>query len=531
MKKTPTTLIILDGLGLADGKLSALGESTAAGGSPRTPSASHAPSAASGELSGGNAVRLARTPRLDSFLQKYASTTLSASGVDVGLLPGQPGESETGHANLGAGRVVPQALPRILAAIRDGSFYQNPVLLKAMGRCRERGTALHLCGLLSDGGVHAHSRFLSALLRMAKEQGVERVWVHPFLDGIDVPDGSGASYLRQAEAFCQEAGVGKIATVTGRFYAMDRDCYWDRIEEVYDAMVYGESARTASDPAEAAEQSRSRGLTDAAMEPVVCDPRGTVSDDDVVVCFNVRADRVRQLARAMTEEAFDGFTRQLFPVTFVSFAECALEGVEEAFPRPPVSQCLGEVLSGLGLTQLRIGESCKRAHLTLLFDGGARDPFPGEDREFVPSARAGEEEPEMAAEQVCAGCVERIEAGAYDFVVVNFANCDVIGHWGDLTAAVRAVEAVDACAGRVVDATLKMGGIAMLVGSHGNAERMLDEAGEPTGVNSTDPVPCILCGAGKRLRPGRLADAAPTLLDVMGLNCPDEMDGRTLILE
>ncbi|MBQ9347759.1 MAG: 2,3-bisphosphoglycerate-independent phosphoglycerate mutase [Oscillibacter sp.] len=525
MKKTPTTLIILDGLGLADGRLSALGEST------RTAPHGADETLPGGAVSGGNAVRLAHTPRLDGFLQKYASTTLSASGADVGLLPGQPGESETGHANLGAGRVVPQVLPRILSAIRDGSFYQNPVLLNAMGKCRERGTALHLCGLLSDGGVHAHTQFLSALLRMAKEQGLERVWLHPFLDGIDVPDGSGASYLRQAEAVCRETGVGKIATVMGRFYAMDRDCYWDRIEQVYDAMVYGESARTASDPAAAAEQSRSWGFSDAAMEPVVCDARGTISDDDTVVCFNVRPDRVRQLARALTEDAFDGFTRQIFPLTFISFAECGLPGVEEAFPRPPVPQCLGEVLSGLGLTQLRIGESCKRAHLTTLFDGGAKDPFPGEDREFVPSARAGDEAPEMAAEQVCAGCVERLESGAYDFIVVNFANCDVIGHRGDLAAAVRAVEAVDACAGRVVDATLKMGGIAMLVGSHGNAERMLDETGEPTGVNSTDPVPCILCGAGKRLRPGRLADAAPTLLDVMGFNCPDEMDGRTLILE
>lgn len=579
MKKTPTTLVILDGLGLADGRLGGLavgaeadhpvpspggdgtfpsgsascggeksgGDSVSCGG--ETPggdsmscggensggdgAVSPAPGGGDGTLyrERGDAVRLAATPRLDGFLLKYASTALSAAGPDAGLLPGQCGESEAGHANLGAGRVVLQDLARVLSAVRDGSFYQNPVLLSAMAHCRERGTALHLTGLLSDGGLHAHTDCLRALLRMAKEQGLERVWIHPVLDGVDVPDGTGTAYLRKLEETCRELGTGKIATVMGRFYAMDRDCYWDRTELAYDAMVYGEAGRTNPDPVEAAEKSRAQGLPDSSLEPVVCDAAGTISDDDAVVCFNVRPDRVRQLARAFAEEDFDGFTRQFFPLTFVSFAACGVPGVQTAFPRPAVPNCLGAVLSGLGLTQLRMGESLKSAHLSLLFDGGAREALPGEDRAFVPSARIGEEKPEMRAEEVCAQCVERIEAGTYDVIVVNFANCDVIGHRGDLSQAVRAVETVDACAGRVVDATLKMGGIAMLTGSHGNVERMLDENGVPTGANSTNPVPFILCGAGTRLRPGRLADVAPTLLDVMGLDCPEEMDGRTLIVE
>ena len=505
----------MDGLGLAGGAY------------PDTPDIP-LPDAASA----GDAVRLAETPCLDRFLTKYAHTALSAAGEDAGFYPGQPGESEAGHSNLGAGRVVPQDLPRVLSAIRDGSFYQNPVLLRAMDNCRAQGSALHLAGLLSDGGCHSHTDFLRALLRMAKAQGLERVWIHAFLDGVDTPDGSGADYLRKTEEFCRELGVGKIATVMGRYFAMDRDCYWDRIELAYDAMVYGNSADDNPSAEDAARRSWRSGVPDEAMEPVVCCPDGTISDQDSVILFNVRPDRVRELGRALADPEFDGFTRQYFPLTCVTAADCGIPNAEAAFPRPDVPNSLGKFLSGLGLTQLRIAETVKHAHMGVLFDGGAHEALPGEDRVFVPSARDSDPlRPEMAAEEVCRQCVERIESGAYDVVVVNFANCDVMGHTGKLGAAVKAVETVDSCAGRVVEATLKMGGIAMLAGTHGNVEQMRTPDGEPTPANTTNPVPFILCGAGTKLRPGRLADVAPTLLDVMGLDCPPEMEGRTLIVE
>ncbi len=505
MNKTPTTLIIMDGFGM---------------------SASDA----------GNAVHAARTPRLDQFFQEFAHTELSASGLDVGLPDGQMGNSEVGHTNIGGGRVVFQDLPRISKSIADGDFFTNPAYCHAMDACLEKGAALHLMGLLSDGGVHSHLTHLFALLKMAKDRGLTRVYIHAFLDGRDVSPTSGADFVAQTVAECAKIGVGKIATVMGRYYAMDRDKRWDRVEQAYDAMVYGESAVSNPDPTAAVKASYAAGVTDEFVEPVVCDSEGTISDNDSVIFFNFRPDRAREITRTLVDPAFDGFTRQFFPVTFVCNTEydATMPNVQVAYPRNTVKNGLGEYLSQMGLTQLRIAETEKYAHVTFFFNGGSETVFPGEDRVLVPSPKVAtyDLQPEMSAPEVCAKCVERIESGAYDVVILNFANCDMVGHTGVFDAAVKAVETVDECVGRVVDATLKMGGIAMITADHGNAEQMTEPDGSPMTAHTTNLVPFILCGAGTELRTdGRLADIAPTILDVMGLACPPEMDGKTLIVK
>ena len=504
MNKTPTTLIIMDGFGLR-------------------------------KEADGNAIQAAATPRLDQFFQDFAHTTLAASGRDVGLPEGQMGNSEVGHTNIGAGRVVFQDLPRISNAITDGSFFENPAYLHAMDACREKGTALHLMGLLSDGGVHSHIDHLFALLDLAKARGVSRVYIHAFLDGRDVCPTSGAGFVRRTVEKCQEIGLGTIATVMGRYYAMDRDKRWDRVEQAYDAMVYGEGAVSSSDPVKAVETSYTLGITDEFVEPVVCCREGTISDNDSVIFFNFRPDRAREITRALTDPDFDGFTRQYFPVTFVCNTEydASMPNVEVAFPRLSVNNGLGEYLSRMGMTQLRIAETEKYAHVTFFFNGGSETVFPGEDRVLIPSPKVStyDLQPQMSAPEVCQACVERIESGAYDVIILNFANCDMVGHTGVYQAAVKAVETVDECVGKVVDATLKMGGIAMITADHGNAEQMKEPNGSPMTAHTTNPVPFILCGAGTELRPGRLADIAPTILDVMGLACPPEMDGSTLIVK
>jgi len=505
MNKTPTTLIIMDGFGLSD-------------------------SAA------GNAVNAARTPRLDQFFQEFAHTTLSASGLDVGLPEGQMGNSEVGHTNIGAGRVVFQDLPRITKAIADGDFFQNPAYNHAMDACLEKGTALHLMGLLSNGGVHSHLDHLFALLQLAKEKGLERVYIHAFLDGRDVSPTSGADFVARTVERCRELGVGKIATVMGRYYAMDRDKRWDRVEQAYDAMVYGEGAVFNPVPVAAVKASYDNGITDEFVEPVVCDAEGTISDNDSVIFFNFRPDRAREITRSLMDPDFDGFTRQIFPLTFVCNTEydASMPCVEVAFPRISVRNGLGEFLSQMGMTQLRIAETEKYAHVTFFFNGGSETVFPGEDRVLVPSPKVAtyDLQPEMSALEVADKCVERIESGAYDVIILNFANCDMVGHTGIYDAAVKAVETVDSCVGKVVDATLKMGGIAMITADHGNAEQMAESDGSPMTAHTTNPVPFILCGAGTLLRAGgRLADIAPTMLDVMGLACPEEMDGKTLIVK
>ncbi len=503
MSKTPTTLIIMDGFGLA----------TAAP---------------------DNAVTLAKTPVLDRLFRVYAHTTLHADGLNVGLPEGQMGNSEVGHTNIGGGRVVFQDLPRISRAIEDGSFFRNPAYNQAMDTCKDRGTSLHLYGLLSDGGVHSHINHLYALLQMAKDKGLSKVYIHCFLDGRDVSPTSGVNFVTALRDKCAQLGVGKIATVMGRYYAMDRDKRWERLQLAYDAMVYGEGIQN-EDPVEAVTRSYANGVTDEFVEPVVCDSDGTISDNDSIIFFNYRPDRAREITRALVDPDFDGFHREYFPTTYICNTEydAAMPNVTVAWPRIKVENGLGEYLSKMGMTQLRIAETEKYAHVTFFFNGGVETQYPGEDRVLVASPKVAtyDLQPEMSAYEVCDKCVERIESGAYDVIILNFANCDMVGHTGVLEAAVKAVETVDECVGRVVDATLKMGGIAMITADHGNAEDMQQPDGSPMTAHTTSVVPFILCGAATELRPGRLADIAPTILDVMGLNQPAEMDGKTLIVK
>ena len=502
MNKTPTVLVIMDGFGM-------------------------------GNPGAGNAVSLANTPVLDRLFAENAHTTLSASGLDVGLPDGQMGNSEVGHTNIGGGRVVFQDLPRISRAIDSGEFFKNPAYNKAMDDCLQKGSSLHLYGLLSDGGVHSTVEHLWALLKMAKDKGLEKVYIHAFLDGRDVSPTSGKDFVAQCVEKCAEIGVGKIATVMGRYYAMDRDKRWERLQMAYDAMVYGEGVQN-SDPVDAVARSYENGVTDEFVEPVVCDSQGTISNNDSIIFFNYRPDRAREITRAIVDPEFDGFPREFFPTTYVCNTEydASMPNVLVAWPRIAVKNGLGEYLSSLGMTQLRIAETEKYAHVTFFFNGGVETQYPGEDRVLVASPKVAtyDLQPEMSACEVCDKCVERIESGAYDVIILNFANCDMVGHTGVLEAAVKAVETVDACVGRVVDAALEMGGIAMITADHGNAEQMVQPDGSPMTAHTTNRVPFILCGAGTELREGRLADIAPTILDVMGLACPPEMDGKTLIV-
>ena len=504
--KTPTTLIIMDGFGL------------------------EGPSA-------GNAVVNAPTPNLDRIFRDFPGCRLSASGLDVGLPEGQMGNSEVGHTNMGAGRVVFQDLPHISRDIESGEFFKNPAYLEAMSNCREWGSALHLMGLLSDGGVHSHITHLFALLKMAKEQGLEKVYIHCFLDGRDVPPSSGKSYVEQLQAEIQKLGVGQIATVMGRYYAMDRDKRWDRVQKAYDAIACGEGTFEA-DAAEAVQKSYDAGVTDEFVVPVVCVKNAQVRDNDSIIFFNFRPDRAREISRCFVDEDFTDIQRRtgFLSVDFVCTTEydATLPNVTVAYPHQKLVNTFGEYISKLGLTQLRIAETEKYAHVTFFFNGGVEEVFPGEDRCLIPSPKVAtyDLQPEMSAYQVTEEAVKRIESGAYDVVILNFANCDMVGHTGVYDAAGKAVETVDSCVGRVVDATLKMGGIAMITADHGNAEQMAEPDGSPMTAHTTNPVPFILCGAGTELRPnGRLADIAPTMLDVMGLACPEEMDGKPLIVK
>ena len=504
MNKTPTTLIIMDGFGLR-------------------------------QETEGNAIRAAETPRLDQFFQEFAHTTLRASGLDVGLPEGQMGNSEVGHTNIGAGRVVFQDLPRITKAISDGSFDANPAYLHAMDACLEKGTSLHLMGLLSDGGVHSHITHLFALLKMAKEQGLSKVYVHCFLDGRDVPPSSGKHYVEQLQAKIQQLGVGEIATVMGRYYAMDRDKRWDRVQRAYDAIACGEGPFEA-DAAEAVQKSYDAGVTDEFVEPVVCAKNAQVRDNDSIIFFNFRPDRAREITRCFVDEDFTDVERKtgFLSVDFICTTEydATLPNVTVAYPHQKLVNTFGEYISNLGLTQLRIAETEKYAHVTFFFNGGVEQVFPGEDRCLIPSPKVAtyDLQPEMSAYQVTEEAVKRIESGAYDVIILNFANCDMVGHTGVYEAACKAVSTVDECVNRVVEATSKMGGVSLITADHGNAERMIDDDGEPFTAHTTNLVPFYIVGASAQLRDGRLADIAPTMLDLMGLEKPAEMDGQTLIL-
>ena len=501
--KTPTTLIIMDGFGL------------------------EGPSA-------GNAVVNAPTPNLDRIFRDFPGCRLSASGLDVGLPEGQMGNSEVGHTNMGAGRVVFQDLPHISRDIESGEFFKNPAYLEAMSNCREWGSALHLMGLLSDGGVHSHITHLFALLKMAKEQGLEKVYVHCFLDGRDVPPSSGKSYVEQLQAEIQKLGVGQIATVMGRYYAMDRDKRWDRVQKAYDAIACGEGTFEA-DAAEAAQKSYDAGVTDEFVVPVVCVKNAQVRDNDSIIFFNFRPDRAREISRCFVDEDFTDIQRRtgFLSVDFVCTTEydATLPNVTVAYPHQKLVNTFGEYISKLGLTQLRIAETEKYAHVTFFFNGGVEEVFPGEDRCLIPSPKVAtyDLQPEMSAYQVTEEAVKRIESGAYDVVILNFANCDMVGHTGVYDAACKAVSTVDECVNRVVEATSKMGGVSLITADHGNAERMSDANGEPFTAHTTNLVPFYIVGASVQLRDGRLADIAPTMLDLMGLEKPSEMDGKTLI--
>ena len=502
--KTPTTLIIMDGFGLT-------------------------------EPGPGNAVANASTPNLDRIFRDYPGCKLSASGLDVGLPEGQMGNSEVGHTNMGAGRVVFQDLPHISRDIESGEFFQNPAYLEAMSNCREWGSALHLMGLLSDGGVHSHITHLFALLKMAKEQGLSKVYVHCFLDGRDVPPSSGKSYVEQLQAKIDELGVGQIATVMGRYYAMDRDKRWDRVQRAYDAIACGEGPFEA-DAAEAVQKSYDAGVTDEFVEPVVCAKNAQVRDNDSIIFFNFRPDRAREITRCFVDEDFTDVARKtgFLSVDFICTTEydATLPNVTVAYPHQKLVNTFGEYISNLGLTQLRIAETEKYAHVTFFFNGGVEQVFPGEDRCLIPSPKVAtyDLQPEMSAYQVTEEAVKRIESGAYDVIILNFANCDMVGHTGVYEAACKAVSTVDECVNRVVEATSKMGGVSLITADHGNAERMIDDDGEPFTAHTTNLVPFYIVGASAQLRDGRLADIAPTMLDLMGLEKPAEMDGQTLIL-
>ncbi len=502
--KTPTTLIIMDGFGL------------------------EAPSA-------GNAVANTPKPNLDKIFADCPGCRLSASGLDVGLPDGQMGNSEVGHTNIGAGRVVFQDLPHISRDIESGAFFENPAYVEAMENCREWGSALHLMGLLSDGGVHSHITHLFALLKMAKEQGLEKVYVHCFLDGRDVPPTSGKHFVEQLQAKIQQLGVGRIATVMGRYYAMDRDKRWDRVQKAYDAIVCGE-APFAEDPAQAVQASYDAGVTDEFMVPVVCAKDAKIRDNDSVIFFNFRPDRAREITRCLVDEDFHDIQRKtgFVHVDFVCTTEydASMPNVTVAYPRQKLENIFGEYISKLGLTQLRIAETEKYAHVTFFFNGGMEQVFPGEDRCLIASPKVAtyDLQPEMSAFEVTEEAVKRILSGNYDVVILNFANCDMVGHTGVYEAACKAVATVDECVGKVVEATSKMGGVSLITADHGNAERMMDADGSPFTAHTTNPVPFYIVGANVKLRDGRLCDIAPTMLDLMGLEKPAEMDGKTLIV-
>ena len=484
-----------------------------------------------------NAVCQARTPRIDALLRDYPSTRIGASGGDVGLPDGQMGNSEVGHLNIGAGRIVYQDLTRISKSIADGDFARNPVLTDTLERVKAAGGKLHLMGLLSDGGVHSHNTHLYALVELAKAAGVGEVCIHAFLDGRDTPPQSGAGYLEELEARLAGMHCGRVATVIGRFYAMDRDQRWDRVRSAYRAMTLGEGESAASS-AEAIAAAYAAGETDEFVKPRVIDPVATIDDGDAMFFFNFRADRAREITRAFTEAEFCGFPREKKPR--LSAYACLSEydetfGLPVAFPPQSYPHLLGEVVAAAGLHQLRIAETEKYAHVTFFFNGGSEVPFPGEDRALIPSPKdvaTYDLKPEMSAAAVTDEAVACIEGGNYDFIVLNFANPDMVGHTGVLPAAIRAMETVDACLGRVVDAVLAAGGRLLITADHGNCEQMADGAGHPHTAHTTNAVPLILVGPERRnltLRPGILADLAPTLLELLGLPQPEEMTGRSLI--
>ena len=489
----------------------------------------------------GNAIKLANTPNIDKLMKKYPNTDIFTSGLHVGLPEGQMGNSEVGHTNIGAGRIVYQELTRITKSIEDGDFFSNPEFIAAIENCKKYNSKLHILGLVSDGGVHSHNRHLYGLLEMAKRRDFEDVYVHCFLDGRDTPPASAETYVAELQEKMKEKGVGKIASLSGRFYAMDRDKRWQRVQKCYDALVNGEGEK-AGDPIKAIEDSYQKEVFDEFVVPtVMCngnEPVAKIEENDSVIFFNFRPDRAREITRALVDPEFDGFETKkmnLYYVCFTSYDE-TMPNVHIAFKKEPLKNTFGEVVSEAGLTQLRIAETEKYAHVTFFFNGGEEKQYPGEDRILVPSPKVEtyDMKPEMSAYEVTDKVCEALENDKYDVVILNFANTDMVGHTGSLQAAIKAVEAVDECVGKIVKIIEEKQGNLLITADHGNAEQMIDyKTGEPHTAHTTNSVPIILVTANKEYKlkeNGKLADLAPTMLDLMGIKQPEEMTGESLLI-
>lgn len=486
----------------------------------------------------GNAIASANTPNLDRLFSVYPHSILEASGMSVGLPEGQMGNSEVGHLNIGAGRIVYQDLTRITKSIKDGDFFKNPVLLDAIEKVKTRNSSLHLMGLLSDGGVHSHNSHLYALLELAKRHDIRNIFVHAFLDGRDVPPKSALVYIADAEKKMEELG-GEFATISGRYFAMDRDKRWDRVKKAYDAMTSGKG-ETALSARLAVEKSYERKKTDEFVTPTVISRDGkhasVISDNDSVIFFNFRSDRAREITRAFIDNNFNGFERKIFPRThFVCMTRYdETFKVPVVFPPENLKNILADIISFHHFKQLRIAETEKYAHVTFFFNGGRETPVDGEERVLVPSPKVATYDlaPEMSAYHVTDEVVKAISSGKFDLIILNYANLDMVGHTGIFDAAVKAAEAVDKCIGRVLEAVTAAHGLLILTADHGNAEQMLDETGgvhTPHTAHTCNPVPFLFCDIKVRLRNGILADIAPTLLEVLTIEKPEEMTGKSLI--
>ena len=511
MEKGPVMLMILDGFGI-------------------------------NEKTDGNAVKLAKTPNIDKLMKKYPNTIMYTSGLKVGLPDGQMGNSEVGHTNIGAGRIVYQELTKITKSIEDGDFFAIPEFIEAIENCKKHNSKLHILGLLSDGGVHSHIRHLYGLLEMAKRRDFEDVYIHCFLDGRDTPPASAEGYITQLEEKMKEKKVGKIASISGRYYAMDRDKRWDRVKKCYDALVRGEGNKATSATI-AIEDSYQKEVFDEFVEPTVIvnndTPIATIGENDSVIFFNFRPDRAREITRAIVDPEFDGFETEKINTYFVCFTNYdeTMPNVKIAFKKEPLVNTFGEVVSKNGLKQLRIAETEKYAHVTFFFNGGVEEPNEGEDRILVKSPKVAtyDLKPEMSAYEVCDKLVDAIKSDKYDVIIINFANPDMVGHTGVEDAAIKAIEAVDECVGKAVDAIKEVDGQMFICADHGNAEQLIDdETGEPFTAHTTNPVPFILVNADPayKLREGGcLADIAPTLIELMGMEQPAEMTGKSLLVK
>ena len=513
MSKKPTVLMILDGFGLND-------------------------------KTEGNAVAQANKPNIDALMKDYPWVKGNASGLAVGLPDGQMGNSEVGHMNMGAGRIVYQELTRITKEIEDGDFFKNEVLLAGMKNVKDNGSALHLYGLLSDGGVHSHITHLFGLLEMAKKEGLDKVYVHCFLDGRDTAPTSGKGFIEELEAKMKEIGVGEIATINGRYYAMDRDNRWDRVEKAYKAITEG-VGETADSAVAAIDASYAKDVTDEFVVPTVImkngAPTATVQDNDTIIFFNFRPDRAREITRAFCADEFDGFDRGARKnVAYVCFTEYdgTIPNKTVAFHKVELTNTFGQFLADNGKTQARIAETEKYAHVTFFFNGGVEEPNQGEDRVLVPSPKdvaTYDLKPQMSAYEVCDKLVNAIKSDKYDVIIINFANPDMVGHTGVESAAIKAIEVVDECVGRAVEALKEVDGVMFICADHGNAEQLVDyETGEPWTAHTTNPVPFILVNADpsyKLREGGALCDIAPTLLELMGMEQPKEMTGKSLLVK